>query len=279
MTWISHGCTCVPHPEPPSCLPPHPILRDHPSTLALSTLPHALNPDWRFKISFTSYSWSQVWACQSPILELPPPALPHQDWLWNGSQPPSQQLTLNLFHPESGCFECQSSCQFFPEKWTKDKNTVNMGLSPSLQNPTHPYSEIPYLLSEMFLQKQMFLFSAFIPEGGSSVFSYPPTFLSEPTWVETLKIVPKASVASQKLNNTGTSSALPFSEPPAYSPELCSSRTSLKHSLPNDHRMYYHTMVCSAVLPIFRSFVCVCMCVCVRVSHSVVSDSLWSHGL
>ena len=92
--------------------------------------------------------------------------------------------------------------------------------------------------------------------------------------METLKIVPKASVASQKLNNTGTSSALPFSEPPAYSPELCSSRTSLKHSLPNDHRMYYHTMVCSAVLPIFRSFVCVCMCVCVRVSHSVVSDSL-----
>ena len=25
LTWISHGCTCVPHPEPPSHLPPHPI--------------------------------------------------------------------------------------------------------------------------------------------------------------------------------------------------------------------------------------------------------------
>ena len=27
FTWISHGCTCVPHPEPPSHLPPHPTLR------------------------------------------------------------------------------------------------------------------------------------------------------------------------------------------------------------------------------------------------------------
>ena len=25
LTWISHGFTCVPHPDPPSCLPPHPI--------------------------------------------------------------------------------------------------------------------------------------------------------------------------------------------------------------------------------------------------------------
>ena len=24
-TWISHGCTCVPHPEPPSHLPPYPL--------------------------------------------------------------------------------------------------------------------------------------------------------------------------------------------------------------------------------------------------------------
>ena len=26
LTWISHGFTCVPHPDPPSHLPPHPIL-------------------------------------------------------------------------------------------------------------------------------------------------------------------------------------------------------------------------------------------------------------
>ena len=27
LTWVSHGCTCVPHPEPPSHLPPHPFSR------------------------------------------------------------------------------------------------------------------------------------------------------------------------------------------------------------------------------------------------------------
>ena len=26
LTWISHGFTCVPHPDSPSCLPPHPSL-------------------------------------------------------------------------------------------------------------------------------------------------------------------------------------------------------------------------------------------------------------
>ena len=30
LTWISHGCTCVSHPQPPSHLPPHPIPLGHP---------------------------------------------------------------------------------------------------------------------------------------------------------------------------------------------------------------------------------------------------------
>ena len=47
LTGISHGCTCVPHPEPLSHLPPHPIPQGHPSAPALSTLSHALNLDWR----------------------------------------------------------------------------------------------------------------------------------------------------------------------------------------------------------------------------------------
>ena len=47
LTWISHGCTCVPHPEPSSHLPPHPIFQGHPSSLALSTLSHASNLHWR----------------------------------------------------------------------------------------------------------------------------------------------------------------------------------------------------------------------------------------
>ena len=47
FTLISHGCTCVPHPEPLSHLPSHPIPQGHPSAPALSTLSHASNLDWR----------------------------------------------------------------------------------------------------------------------------------------------------------------------------------------------------------------------------------------
>ena len=47
FTWISHGYTCVPHPEPHSPLPPHPIPQGHPSAPALSALSHASNLDWR----------------------------------------------------------------------------------------------------------------------------------------------------------------------------------------------------------------------------------------
>ena len=47
LIWISHGYTCVPHPEPSSHLPPHPIPQGHPNAPALSTLSHASNLDWR----------------------------------------------------------------------------------------------------------------------------------------------------------------------------------------------------------------------------------------
>ena len=46
-TRILHRCTCVPHLEPPSHLPPYPILLGHPSAPALSMLYHASNLDWR----------------------------------------------------------------------------------------------------------------------------------------------------------------------------------------------------------------------------------------
>ena len=46
--WICHRCTCVPHPEPPSHLPPHTIPLGHPSAPALSILYYALNLDWPF---------------------------------------------------------------------------------------------------------------------------------------------------------------------------------------------------------------------------------------
>ena len=48
MAWISPGCTCVPHPETPFHLPPHPIPLSHPSAPALSILYHASNLDWQF---------------------------------------------------------------------------------------------------------------------------------------------------------------------------------------------------------------------------------------
>ena len=46
LTRISHGCTCVPHPEPPSHLPPHPIPQGCSSALALSALFHTSHLDW-----------------------------------------------------------------------------------------------------------------------------------------------------------------------------------------------------------------------------------------
>ena len=44
LIWISHRCTYVPHTEPLSYLPPHPI--PHPSPPALSALSQAWNLDW-----------------------------------------------------------------------------------------------------------------------------------------------------------------------------------------------------------------------------------------
>ena len=44
LTWISHGFTCVPHPDPPSYLPLHPIPLGLPSAPALSTC--LMHPTW-----------------------------------------------------------------------------------------------------------------------------------------------------------------------------------------------------------------------------------------
>ena len=43
LTWISHGCTCVPCSRTPSYLPPHPMPLSCPSAPALSTMFHAQN--------------------------------------------------------------------------------------------------------------------------------------------------------------------------------------------------------------------------------------------
>ena len=61
FSWISHGCTCVPHPDPPSHLPPHPIPQGHPSAPALNPLSHASNLDWRS----TSHMIIYIFQCYS----------------------------------------------------------------------------------------------------------------------------------------------------------------------------------------------------------------------
>ena len=64
LTWISHGCTCVPHPEPSSHLPTPPIPQGHPSKPALSTLSHALNLDW-WSISYMVIYMFQCYSLKS----------------------------------------------------------------------------------------------------------------------------------------------------------------------------------------------------------------------
>ena len=70
-TCIRHGCTRVPHPEPPSHLPPHTIPLGHPSAPVPSVLYPASNLDWRF----VSYMILYMFQCHSPksshLLPLP----------------------------------------------------------------------------------------------------------------------------------------------------------------------------------------------------------------
>ena len=46
LTWISHGFTCIPHPDPPSHLPLHPIPLGLPSAPGPEHLSHASHLDW-----------------------------------------------------------------------------------------------------------------------------------------------------------------------------------------------------------------------------------------
>ena len=51
LTWIHHGCTCIPKHEPPSYFPLHNISLGHPHAPAPSMLYPASDIDWRF-VSF-----------------------------------------------------------------------------------------------------------------------------------------------------------------------------------------------------------------------------------
>jgi len=67
LTWIRHGCTYVPHPEPPSHLPPRTIPLGHPSAPAPSILYHVSNLDWWFISRMIIY----MFQCHSPLIFLP----------------------------------------------------------------------------------------------------------------------------------------------------------------------------------------------------------------
>ena len=71
-SWITHGCTCVPHPEPPSHLPPYPIPLGCPRALALGALLHALNLRWSSILHMVIY----MFQCYS-LISCHPCPLPH----------------------------------------------------------------------------------------------------------------------------------------------------------------------------------------------------------
>ena len=61
-TWICHGCTCVPHPEPPTHHRPRTIPQGHPSAPTSSILYPASNLDWQF----VPYMILYMFQCHSP---------------------------------------------------------------------------------------------------------------------------------------------------------------------------------------------------------------------
>ena len=69
LTRIHHGCTCVPHPESPSHLPPCSIPLGHLSAPAPSILYPVSNIDWHF----ISYMIVYMFQCHSPKSSHPLP--------------------------------------------------------------------------------------------------------------------------------------------------------------------------------------------------------------
>ena len=134
LTSISHECTCVPHPEPPSHIPPHPIPQGHPSTPALSTLYHASNLDWRSVSHMVIYMF-QCYSLRSS----------HPRLLPQNPKDCSIHLCLspiftqwNVGHMEllrappptsSSFFHCRQ-CTYFQNFWHKFQNSLLEQLYP-----------------------------------------------------------------------------------------------------------------------------------------------------
>ena len=104
-TCIRHGCTCVPHPEPPSHLPPHTIPLGHPSAPAPSFLYPAWNLDWWF----ISYMILYMFYCHSPK------SSPH----------PSPTASKRLFYIHQ-CLFCCLTYRVVVTEWSKpERKTPN----------------------------------------------------------------------------------------------------------------------------------------------------------
>ena len=58
LTWISHGFTFVPHPDPPCRLPHYPICLGLPSAPALSTC--LMHPTWAGDLFHPCQSWTML---------------------------------------------------------------------------------------------------------------------------------------------------------------------------------------------------------------------------
>ena len=69
LTWIHHGCTCIPKHEPPSHLPPYNISLGNHHEPAPSMLYPASDIDWRFN----SYMIVYMFQCHSPKSSHPLP--------------------------------------------------------------------------------------------------------------------------------------------------------------------------------------------------------------
>ena len=70
--WIRHRCTCVPHPEPSSLLPPHTIPLGRPSAPAPSIQYRASNLDWRLVSYMILYVFQSTawWRNKRNLLEV-----------------------------------------------------------------------------------------------------------------------------------------------------------------------------------------------------------------
>ena len=124
LTWIRHGCTCVPHPESSSHLPPDFIPLGHPSAPAPSTLYHASNLDWWFVSHMIIY----MFQCHSPKSShpLPLPQSPKDCFIYLCL---FCSLTYNFMLKLNGwgiAFMNQQRMWFLEMKPVSDKDAINI---------------------------------------------------------------------------------------------------------------------------------------------------------